>query len=91
MGSVVAVAELRALAHAEVVALCRALPLVVIAVFVDGVSVGATANGRRTTALPLRPGHEGLFAASQQSCGLPLDAGKRALAATSPVMLDVIA
>ena len=90
-GSVVAAAELRALAHAEVVALCRALPRVVVAVFVDGVSVGATASARRTTALSLRPGYEGLRAASQQSCGLPVDAGKRALAATSPVMLDVAA
>jgi len=90
-GSTFAVAELRALVHAEIVAICQALPQVIITVFVDDVSVGATATTRKATVRLLGAGYDAAKAALQDPCGRPFDPGKLGLVATSPVMLELAA
>ena len=87
-GSAFAVAELRALVHAEIVELCLAVPRLVVTIYVDDISLGATESTRRAAARTLRCGYEALQAAVTGRCGLPLDAAKLALVATSPAMLQ---
>jgi hypothetical protein len=82
-GSSFAVAELRALVHMEVVAVCQALPRAIVTVFVDD---GAAATTRKATARLLGQGYDAVKAAFQEACGLPLDPGKLAVAATSRPM-----
>ena len=57
-GSSFAVAELRALVHAEVVAVCESVPRAVVTDYVDDVSIGATAGPRRATAKLLAPAYD---------------------------------